>query len=173
MMPLLLFACAPDLSEELHGADTAALPLTTTGIDGTTHRVIDAQSEEVAVELDLDLDGMWDLSLRRYVIQLNGGISGDGNVEAAWVEGVLGSTDIPDVGWKVDMDDPDPGGDGTGGFAFGDWYDYDESTHVLTPKPRVWYVRTPLWTRSLTIDSYYDEAGTPAVYSLTIDNSPL
>ena len=41
------------------------------------------------------------------------------------------------------------------------WYDYDDVTHVLTPFPIVWVVKTADGSHvKLVIESYYDAAGT-------------
>jgi hypothetical protein len=49
-------------------------------------------------------------------------------------------------------------------LARGDgWYAYDPTTHVVSPRPITWLLRTTEGgLRALRIESYYDEAGTAA-----------
>ena len=45
-------------------------------------------------------------------------------------------------------------------YALGDWYDYDESTHVLTAHPRVYVLRNGAGdTWKLQFVDYYDDSG--------------
>lgn len=157
-MILWLLACAPDLSGELDPGDTAGRPTAMTTTDGVVVHTVHAESSEVATDLDVDGDTAPDLSFSRFTIRLQDG------VEATWADGVLGDVDAPTDGWRVDG--PDADADGVDDLVFVDWYDYDESTHLLSPKPRVWFVRTPASVTALSIASYYDAFGTPAVYTL-------
>ena len=48
------------------------------------------------------------------------------------------------------------------------WYAYDSETHVLTPHPGTWLVRsTGGAIFPLQIVRYYDDAGSSAVFELT------
>jgi hypothetical protein len=58
-------------------------------------------------------------------------------------------TVAPVDGWSNDAD-----------AVFGDWYDYDGSTHTLSPKPRVYLLRGRDGVAyRLQIQSYYDASG--------------
>lgn len=101
----------------------------------------------------------WTLALQRYHIKLNGGVSGDGSVEAAFVPDLAfdDATEAPADGWFTD--EPDADDDGEPERAFATWWDYDPSTHVLTPKPGTWFVRDAEQTWAVEILDYYSEFG--------------
>ena len=55
-----------------------------------------------------------------------------------------------------------------GGRAAITWYTYDETTHILTPREGVWWIRTTAADDvELVIHSYYDEWGTSARFTLS------
>jgi hypothetical protein len=137
---------------------------------GVVRTTADASDEAKMVYLDLDgqaavaegEDG-WDLGFRRYEVILAGGISGDAGVEVAIVEGTAFEqlTAVPeDAQWRTDAadgedEDTDPD------LAFIDWYDYDFMTHLLSPKDRVYLVRSSDGAVfKLQIADYYSETGT-------------
>ncbi|MEE2787050.1 MAG: HmuY family protein [Myxococcota bacterium] len=113
--------------------------------------------------VDEDSGASWDLALRRYVIRLNGGVSGTGTVvgqhrtELDFRE----VTQAPDGGWGTDIEDDE-------GLVFHDWYEYDQEAHVLTPKPGVWFVRADGGMRyyALVIESYYNDAGDSGFFQI-------
>ncbi|MCB9766290.1 MAG: HmuY family protein [Alphaproteobacteria bacterium] len=158
----LALACArpPTLQD-----DTGASADTQAREGEVTTTCADATDESAWVSYDLDgaaftEDDAWDLGIQRYHVRLNGGVSGDAGVEAAWVEAASldAVTEAPADGWRTDEADADA--DGVPEYAFGDWYDYDPATHLLSPKARVWVVRSgegALW--KLRITGYYDDAG--------------
>lgn len=186
----LLSACAADLrsavktddggldsggpvdTEAVGGGDTGDLPVYQTRLDAT--------SEERWVSLDLDAEaagrapeaGAWELQAQRYVLQLNGGVSGEGGVQIAIVEGAeLEELDaetldaLPGSAWITDAADADA--DGLPEYALADWYDYDSGTHTLSPKPRAYGLRSTEGSLfAFVIDGYYDEAGTSGHLSL-------
>ena len=144
--------------------------------DGTYTTRLDATVEDGWRRLDLDrgdevgADLGWDLAGQRFHLMLNGGVSGDDGVEVAAIAGTLESvTTVPASGWITDAaDGDDPNTDPDYALEQGDgWYDYNPQTHVLTPKPIVWVVRTGEdHVIKLTIESYYDNAGTAATFRL-------
>lgn len=173
-------ACAADIRPP---AEVDALPdddarptgpvATVRNPDGSYTTWLDASDDATWRRLDLETgmeaDDGWDLAGRRFHLRLDGGASGDGGVEVAPVAGDLASvTAAPATGWITDA--PDADGDGEVEYAFeqGDgWYAYDTQTHVLTPRPIVWVIRTNGdAVIKLAIESYYDEAGTPARFRL-------
>ena len=161
-------------------ADTEAVGGGDTGAPQVFRTVLDASSEEAWAPLDLDAaatgraadDGGWDLQARRYLIALNGGVSGEGGVQVAILDGVtLDGVDaaaldaLPAAAWVSDQEDDD--GDGIPAYALDEWYDYDSTTHTLSPKPRVYALRSTAGARfALQIEDYYDEAGTSGHMSL-------
>jgi len=134
--------------------------------EGTVLADVDATDAQAWVHLDLaeptwtQQDGPWSLKFQRYTIALNGGVSGDGDVQAVFVPDLdFDQADqAPADGWSTDAPDADE--DGEPEYVFGEWYDYDPGTHVLTPKPGTWFVRDidgDVW--ALEIVDYYSDAG--------------
>ncbi|WP_224361463.1 HmuY family protein [Hyalangium versicolor] len=90
----------------------------------------------------------WDVAVRRTQFRTNGGSSGPGLGGARIAE----QTDFtavqhaPTVGYVADTEQPiqGPPNSGTASLnaVLGDWYDYDVNTHVVSPKARVFLVRT-------------------------------
>lgn len=90
----------------------------------------------------------WDLAVRRTQFRTNSGSSGSGHGGARIAE----QTDFgavqraSTVGYVEDAEQPVQGPPGSGtasvNSVLGDWYDYDINTHVVTPKARVFLVRT-------------------------------
>jgi len=183
LVAILGTACAPDLRDRLqrddgHGLNTEDLAqagVLDTGADLTEPQevVVDAQSETEWHPYDFERQGLvdvalpWDLTFQRYRIRVNGGISGEEDVVAANLDDRVfddvTAADVPadgDPAWVTDASDAD--GDGEDEGAFADWYDYDPSTHILTPKPRVTLVRTVEGAVvKVEVLDYYDDAGSP------------
>ena len=111
-------------------------------------------------------DEVWHMAFRRFNIKLNGGASGDGEVAGLEIEGqdYEALTQAPADGYE--MDGEDFNADGVPEYVFKDWYDYDYSSHILTPKDKVYVIR-------LSDDeyykfqhiAYYDDPGTPGMVS--------
>lgn len=186
---LLLVGCAPDLhfgddSRYLDASlddgslmDGAVPPV---GGPHVTHAVtelglftrVQAHDAETWVYLDLDTglevtptspedDDVWDVAFRRSNIATNGGVTGTGGVVVASVPMELAEVTSPPlegyVSDLVDSDDEDTLPD----YAFRNWYLYDVETHVLTPAPITYVVRTTSGAHiALRIASYYDAVGT-------------
>lgn len=145
--------------------------------DGTTTTVVDASDEAAWIYLDLQTkqektpmnpaasDG-WDLAFHRFEIKINGGDSGAGGMEVAVLEGADfdALAEAPAAGYVTDAadgDDEDTAPDLA--FTSGDslWYDYDPSTHVLTPRDLVYVLASVEGDYfKLRILTYYDEVGT-------------
>lgn len=154
---------------------------TTRGSDGTYTTLVDATSmtewtiADFETGTEVAATEAWDLRFQRFHISTNGGVSGTGGVEVAPVTGMTFAavTTAPATGFISDADDAN--GDMVPDYAFdqGDgWYDYDTMTHVLTPKPIVWVMKTNGGaTLKLEIMKYYDTAGTSGW--LTLHWSPL
>lgn len=147
--------------------------------NGVTRTVVDATSEERWIHLDLESrrqleladpggSDAWDLGFQRFSIAIDGGISGPGGMEAVVLEGVAFDdvTEVPVNGWVTDVADGDDE-DEDPDLAFAGWYAYDFMTHVLTPHPLVYGVRTVEGNVfKLEILDYYDDAGTGGVLTL-------
>lgn len=170
---------APNKPDAGAGADAAPLGkyTTTRGADGTYMTIVDSTSAtewiygDFETGAEVDAMGPWDLRFQRFHISTNGGISGSGGVEVAPVSGVTFAqvTSAPASGWISDAADGDDANmDPDYAFEQGDgWYDYNPMTHVLTPKPLVWVVKTEGGsTIKLEILDYYDEAGTAGWFTL-------
>jgi hypothetical protein len=125
--------------------------------DGSSTTIIDATSYDAWIDVDA-----LGLRFQRFHISTLDG------TEVAPVESAFDAvTAAPATGW---LHDEDVDGDGAIDYAFdqGDgWYAYDEQTHVLTPLPLVWVIRSPATTLKLRIDSYYDAAGTSGWFTVT------
>lgn len=184
IMAVAWAGCAPDLAPEGTpdaGAPDAAITVgeTTITIDATetgAWRYLDLESGELVVPADPVASGAWDLGLSRFSVITNGGVSGTGGCAAARIDaGWDEVTRAPEDGWIADAPDgaldddtgPDTAFNG-GAESANDWYDYDPSTHRLTPKADlVFVVRTVEGAFfKLQILDYYDAAGTPAILRL-------
>lgn len=174
---LVSAACAPDLGEGFDDEDSGApeeggdqidtvddgdaVRTTIDATDGTRWIWFDLETRaQIEVTDPLESDE-WDLGFSRYNIAINGGASGKGGMDAfALPDTALADvTDVPSGAWVTDLPDSDDQGDDPD-YALADWYDYDFMTHVLTPFPLVYVVRTVEGNAfALQIVGYYDEAG--------------
>lgn len=194
---LSLTACAEDLrNEDQTEADAGNLDLpgaadaspsshitSSENGDGTTTSIIDATSNDAWIYLDLNTglettpttplaSEEWDLAFRRFDVTLNGGISGASDVAVM----VLPNQDFdsltiaPASGYTTDLADGDDEGEEPDlyfGSEQGAWYDYDPTTHVLSPKERVYVVASAAGTYyKLRFLGYYDDAGTAGTLRL-------
>ena len=109
----------------------------------------------------------WDLKFQRYEIGVNGGVSGTAGVMVAYEEGAYDSFDdittIPELSWNTDLEDSDD--DGKPEYAFEGWFDYDISTHVLTPKNIVYFIETSEHSYKFRIVDYYGPNGSSGYMS--------
>jgi hypothetical protein len=173
-----LAACAGELEPKSETPDSETTEGSPSQQGGVRALQIDASDEAEWVYLDLatgevtdTADPAWDLAFRRFRVAANGGASGGGSVALAVLpDGDFDAeTTAPVSGWRLDGEDgedadtePD-----TAVQQLGDWYDYDVSTHVLTPKKAVWFVRVGgERAYKLALEGYYDAAGTPAQISI-------
>ena len=128
-----------DLPEEMETAD-----YTVDATDSETWVYFDlATGSEVVPDTPEDsLD--WDLKFQRYEIAVNGGVSGTGNVQVLIGSGLYDTyddvEDLADGDWITDSEDADA--DGKPEYAFQDWFNYDLSTHVLSPADIVYFVQS-------------------------------
>ena len=177
VISLLLSACAPALDKEWdwdNGSGLMDSGDTASEIEGVYSRVVNATDYELWTYLDLETNSFvevddpmassdWDIGMLRYHIKLNSGIHGPAEVQAVIVEGEDYDTyaEVPTDGYQIDLEDEN--GDGTPEYVFGTWYDYDISTHILTPKNSFYVVKSKnQFHYKFQILSYYSDAGTPA-----------
>jgi len=114
----------------------------------------------------------WDIALKRSSLRVNGGDSGAGGRSLA----VLPAATLAEVtagpadGYAIDdfttagctLDSLPAGEPKT---AFGEWYDYDDTTHAVTPKAEVYVIERGDGSRTaLRIDAY---AGDPSMPTRT------
>lgn len=180
---VMLTGCFESIAPEQPdaGSDTNVAPVgkfaTTPGVDGTYTTVVDATSMtewtygDFEIGEETDETGPWDLRFQRFHISTNGGISGSGGVEVAPVAGMTFAqvTSPPGSGWISDAPDGDDANmDPDYAFEQGDgWYDYNPTSHALTPKPLVWVVKTTGGSMiKLQIEKYYSDAGTAGWFTL-------
>jgi hypothetical protein len=120
-------------------------------------------------DLDARSSPAWDIALKRSSLRVNGGHSGTGGRKLAVVPAAdLGAvTAAPTSGYATDaFVDADcmlislPVGDPMS--AFGEWYDYNDQTHMLTPKSQVYVLeRSDGSHTALRIVTYYGDTASP------------
>jgi hypothetical protein len=83
--------------------------------------------------------GEWDLAFRRYQILANGGpkYAGRGGIVDLGTVAFEDVHAVPESGYQANESNPDPRNP-----AIASWYRYGFFSHVLSPKPHVWAVRT-------------------------------
>lgn len=175
----------PDPGTGLDGGPVGKVRVVDNG-NGTSSLTVDARDMEGWVYIDLaalDLrepadpatSSDWDLGLQRFHYALDGGVSGTGQGALVVMDGaaLADVSEAPADGWVTDQPDDAVDEDALPEYAFetaeGGWYDYDDQSHVLTPKERVYVILgadgTPF---AVQIDAYYDDAGSPGWPSFTV-----
>lgn len=140
---------------------TTTTPTTTTTTGGYDiyESMVDASTSQVFFDLDTQsvvaAGAGWDLAVNRYEILVNGGVNGDEGVEVAVHEGEYdlfdSSNEAPADGYITDTN---------AGNAFDTWYDYNYSTHEVTPADVLYFVHTSDGeVMRFRILSYYDGSG--------------
>jgi|GEM_PF-1593127 len=141
---------------------------------GSKRTIVDATSKEAWIYFSFKTgaevkvtspktDTSWDLGFQRSNIKSNGGNSGKGGVEVVILEDKeFASVDkAPADGYVVDETDKQDD-DGVPQYAFlkkGNWYNYSLATHILTPKKRVYVVKSVDGSHyKVKIHSYYNSA---------------
>ena len=87
---------------------------------------------------------LWDIAFQRYRVKLNGGYHGTGQVIVSILEeeALANVTETPLESWLSDGADVDDDDDEFPEEPVSDWYEYDGTTHVLTPNDLVFAIRT-------------------------------
>lgn len=147
----------PDSPRVLTLGDTLVGPVTTT---------VDASDERAWVRFDFSRssvvpanDSGWDLSFRRNLIIANGGpgFAGRGGIRDLGERAFDEVRDLPADGYVPNRVTSD-----TVNTAIEKWYDYGFTTHLLTPKPRTYAVRTADGRYAkLAVVSYYCPGARP------------
>jgi hypothetical protein len=174
-------ACAEDLSGRLEpdAAPSVDGPITVEELGAGARRArVEAKDEVEWVYMHLELGtwvpaaeaagaAAWDLAFRRFHMKLNGGVSGGGDVAVALLPGAEFDdvVEVPaDATFLTDQADANADGVPEYVMSIGDtrWYEYDVTTHVLTPKDMVYVVKGSTGSYyKLQMLEYYDMAGTP------------
>ena len=116
----------------------------------------------------------WDIAFRRYRVKLNGGYYGTGKVIASAIDDVTLSevAEAPSDNWKSDGVDLEDDEDFLPEEVLSSWFNYDVSTHILTPKVRVYTVRSVEGAFfKLEFAGYYDQngdSGNPSIRWATV-----
>ncbi len=103
--------------------------------------------------------GEWDLAFRRYQILANGGpqYAGRGGIADLGTVAFDDVRAVPETGYQPNERTPDPRNP-----AIAYWYRYGFFSHVLSPKPHVWAVRTADGRYAkIELLSYYCARGEP------------
>lgn len=163
--------------------------VTETLVDGTdTESWIALDLDAAGAELDVDIatDTEWDLAIQRFHVRTNGGAGGPADVRVAVLDGVTLAevTEAPSEGWRQDAEPveseiPDSVLMNTPPFTVisndeDPWYQYDPTTHELTPKERVYVLESTEGAYfALQVVDYYSpetaEAGWPAFQWKAVD----
>jgi hypothetical protein len=201
VLAALAAGCAADIGQlapdggggPVGGGDAAAPPDVVEVVDngdGTSTVRVNATDPTRWIYLDLGelarietddpaASADWDLGLQRFHLLLDGGVSGAGQGALVVFDGaeLADVTSAPADGWVTDAADDPADEDDLPELAFetaeGGWFDYDDATHVLTPKARVYAVRGAGGDAyALRIDGYYNDAGTAAWPEFTVAPLP-
>ena len=139
--------------------------------DSTSWVYYDLESSSVISQADVSEEN-WDIAFQRYIIKINGGVSGTGEVEIMSLVGEYSNFEevaLPTEGeWSTDLEDADE--DGVPEYAFASWYDYDLATHVLSPADLVYIVHSVEgnFFRFRVLD-YYSSQGNSGFMSFEFD----
>jgi len=114
--------------------------------DGAAWTYLSLRDGAPVVVADAATDGAWDVGLSRTRARTNGGTSGAGMGAAVETSttALAMLADAPTEGFVVDemMSEGPPGSpEFSGNPALGGWYDYDPTTHTVTPREVVYVVR--------------------------------
>lgn len=130
----------------------------------------------------------WDLAIWRTMWKTNSGGSGPGKGGARWASEGSSFMDLasaPTIGYEPDRELPVPGPPGAGTFdgspALNEWYDYEPTTHAVSPKARVLFVRGADGEHAKLVIHEYEEGlyrfeltkleADPEVASVTINST--
>jgi hypothetical protein len=152
------------------------------GRAGVIETLVNASSETEWQSLDLETGEQtedktkWDISLSRFRVRINGGMSGPGSVEVATLmERFDAVTQLPaDAAFRGEEPDStgdsgDADSDPDNAFNSGgdDWFIYNLKTHTLSPRQLTYVIKsTAERYYRLRFVNYYDENGSPGQLTL-------
>ena len=118
-------------------------------------------------DIDARMSNAWDITLKRSSLRVNSGDSGTGGRKLAVVQAatLADVTAAPTTGYATDDFTDETCAlvsqlIGEPASAFGGWYNYDDNTHVVTPKAEVYVVERPDGSHTaLRILDFYDRSG--------------
>lgn len=144
--------------------------------DSVTQSIVDATVDPEWQRFDFDTaqavteEQGWDLAFCRFRVISNGGVSGDGGVEVAVLEGQAFADLIaaPSDGFQTDREDGDDGNmdpDNSFNSSERSWYDYNLDNHELTPGDMTYVIHSSAERYyKFHFENYYDDDnGTPAM----------
>lgn len=166
----------PELDGSLPGGELDSSVPADASLDASVEqkKELNASSDAVWVYLDLesgetrtDETGWtaWDLKLQRFNIATNGGASGGGSVKISIVVNTTfeAVSKAPIDGYASDPADGSDSDDkpdyiiSTGDLG---WWNYNPSTHALSPRPNIYVVRSQEGAFfKVAIEGYYNSAG--------------
>jgi len=145
-------------AEPVVTACNSVSPSSTDGGDGSWYTELDSTSTDSWSCFSFAGD-TGDLAFQQWTVRLNGGASGDGAVSGV----VLAGEDYEGLAEAPDADQFTSDGSA---LLFEDWYDYDSSTHILTPKDYVYVVQGSDGVHyKLEMVSYYGVSDAGAVHT--------
>ncbi|TGK44585.1 HmuY family protein [Leptospira andrefontaineae] len=172
--------------EEGGGGCIKAPGNTTTTGSGTFTTRVNATASNCWAYIDLKAGGVettqsgtWDLKFKRFVIGTNSGTSGSGNGGSCFNAGDTNLAAVTGGDCTPEVDDlmSQTGGGGFGTAtedaspALWDWYDYNGTTHILSPKSRGYLIQGSDGSFfGLEVTDYYDNAGTSGFPTFTWKN---
>ena len=116
----------------------------------------------------------WDLGFKRFEILTNGGVNGTGGMEGIKVEGQDWDSFTVAPSGEYFTDQPAGEDDYYALYVMNDWFDYDSTTHILTPYESFYAIKAVdgQYYKVRVLD-YYDEYGTSGHFQIeweTIDS---
>lgn len=141
-----------------------------TQINATDHDewvMIDLETGNMSTSTNITEHEEWDLAVRRFIFALNCPLNGPGDVYAQAILDQSFDTfwDIPTDGFV--QDEADTNGDGVAEYVLGEWFDYDPSTHILTPRNQFYVIQNRNGNHfKFAIENYYSSAGTSAMITV-------
>jgi hypothetical protein len=164
------------------GVTSGTIDATAGGVDNAADNpyiYVDLRNgTKVAInDLEARTNTAWDIALKRSSLRTNGGDSGTGGRELVAVQAatLADVTSAPASGYASDdfatadcMLESTAIGEPRS--AFGDWYEYDVDTHVVTPKAETYVLKRNNGSRTaFRIKAYYGDPSSPmrgAFYSV-------
>jgi len=156
------------------GVTSGTIDATAGGVDNSADNpyiYVDLRSGmKVAInDIEARTSTNWDIALKRSSLRTNGGDSGPGGRELAAVQAsALDQVTAPPASgfasddFVTDNCMLDSTAIGEPRSAFGDWYDYDVNTHIVSPRPEVFVLKRNNGSQTaFHIKAYYGDPQSP------------